>query len=263
MCKDLVSVIIPTYNDTDTLYDTIQSVIEQDYSNIEIIVVDDGSDVDLKPLIHALNYHRINYVKLAIHQNANIARNEGIYRSSGQYIAMLDADDRWTKDHIKDCLATIKRHNADGVYGSLILQGEDFERVVIARALRAGESMVDYLLKTGCGAQTSTLFMTKKSAEDILWDPILKRHQDYDFVVRYSKKYTLWPKIMPTVLYRISYQEKDIDYASCISFIKKNRKDISPEVYAYYHKYMYEEIKFRKVDEYYKEYYRKEAMRFC
>lgn len=262
MSLDLISVVIPTYNNTDTLYDTLESVFKQKYTNFEIWVVDDGSTSDLTPIISSFNSSKLHYIKQAVRQNANVARNEGIKQASGKYIAMLDADDQWTADHLSDCLATIKRHNADGLYGSVILKKRDREWVTIARRLFEGESMIDYLLKSMTGAQTSTLFMTAESAKNTLWDPALKRHQDYDFVVRYSKKHRLVPKIMPTVLYNISTNKKSVDYHSCIAFIERNKNDISPEVYTCYHQYVYDSVKNSDVSESIKNHYKSEACLF-
>ncbi|MDR1090124.1 MAG: glycosyltransferase family 2 protein, partial [Prevotella sp.] len=158
--------------------------------------MDDGSEIVIYPVIENLNDNRISYNKLD-HKNANIARNYGIEKSKGQYIAMLDADDLWLNNHISECLRILQHSDyVDGLYGSLILKdmNRDDERIVHVRALHEEESMIDYLLSTGYGAQTSTLFMTAESAQSVLWNPELNRHQDYDFVVRYSKRYNFIPK---------------------------------------------------------------------
>ncbi len=233
MEKELISVIIPVYNQSETLYSTIESVINQNYNNIEIIVVDDGSDQDIESIVNIFNNNYIIFLKQE-HQNANVARNLGINNSRGKYIAMLDGDDLWLKTHLHDCLDVLKQDQVDGLYGSLILKNANQEAIVYARKPNKHESMIDYLLSTMSGAQTSTLFLTSSSAKDILWDERLKRHQDYDFIIRYSKKYKLAPKEKPTVIYNIRIKDQPIDFESCIRFIKEHEDNINPIIYNQY-----------------------------
>ena len=162
MKDTLVSVIIPLYNSRSTIERAVQSVLRQTYPNIEVWVVDDGSDDDGLSLIEQLRDERIHCQRLP-HRNANVARNYGILHSKGEYVAMLDADDEWTEKHLESSLAVLRREGADGVYGSLILRGTT-DRVVTTRAIRDDETAIDFLLSNGYGAQTSTLVMTAASA---------------------------------------------------------------------------------------------------
>lgn len=236
MVKPLISVVIPVYNRPDALKRTLESVINQTYFNLEIFIVDDGSDIDIYPIIGELEDNRIFYHKLE-HKNANVARNYGIEKSKGRYIAMLDADDLWMEKHIEECLKTLQFSQSEGLYGSLILRNMNTgqERTASVRSLREKESMIDYLLSTGYGAQTSTLFMTAQSVKSVLWNPELNRHQDYDFVVRYSKQYKLIAKTKPTVIYTLGEPKQlKIDFKSCIQVIRENEEDISPNLYTSY-----------------------------
>lgn len=232
----LVSVIIPCYNSTE-LRRTLESVYRQTHTNWEAICVDDGSDIDLLPVLEALDDSRIVYYRLEEHTNANVARNYGILHSHGTYIAMLDADDEWLETHLEDSLHLLQEQNADCIYGSLILRGKT-DSVFTTRSVSEGETMIDFLLSTGYGAQTSTLVMTAASAADIQWDVTLKRHQDYDFMVRYSRKYRMLPKIEPTVIYHFSNELKAIDFDSCIRFIHTVEDEITDRIYMNYHKHM-------------------------
>ncbi|MCC8174535.1 MAG: hypothetical protein LIO65_09320, partial [Odoribacter sp.] len=121
--------------------------------------------------------------------------------------------------------------------------------------------MVTYLLRMGFGACTSTLFMTRESALDILWDEDLKRHQDYDFVIRYDKKYTLGVKEKPSVVYdsyKPTNKEAKIDFPSCISFIEKNKSDIQIETYRRYITHMFHLAGHLKAEEIILSYYKDE-----
>lgn len=253
----LISIIIPFYNSRSTIERAVQSVLRQTYPHIEVWVVDDGSDDGGLSLMKQLQDERIHCQRLP-HHNANVTRNYGIMHSHGEYIAMLDADDEWTENHLESSLAILQREGADGVYGSLILRGTK-DREVTTRAIRQDESTIDFLLSNECGAQTSTLVMTAASAKDILWDETLNRHQDYDFIVRYCRKYRLSPKLEATTIYHLSDSSKKIDFDSCIRFIHTVENEISDWVYTNYHRNMLQLAIACAVDKVIIQHYRKEA----
>lgn len=234
--KPLVSVIIPAYNNAEELKETLKTVLCQTYHNIEIIVTDDGSEVDLLPVITAANDSRVSYYKTP-HANANVARNYGIRKSVGEYIAMLDSGDLWHKEHVEECLDLLLQSGADGLYGSLICTNGLYEQVHQARELTHGETMAEYLISTGAGAQTSTLFMTANSIKDILWDENLNRHQDYDFVIRYAKKYRWIAKTKATAIHPL-VPRKDYDFDACIRFINQYKSEIGNNTLIRYYRGM-------------------------
>jgi len=93
-----ISVIIPVYNGEIFLEDAIKSVLNQNYDNLECIVVDDGS-IDASAAI-AKKHERIIYLHQE-HKNVAAARNLGIQKASGEYLAFLDADDIWDTNKLK------------------------------------------------------------------------------------------------------------------------------------------------------------------
>jgi glycosyltransferase involved in cell wall biosynthesis len=96
--KPLISAIIPTFNRGWIVCQAVESVLDQNYPNIETIVIDDGSTDDTaKKLSPYLN--RITYIKQE-NKGVSAARNLGIKKSSGQYTAFLDSDDLWEKNKI-------------------------------------------------------------------------------------------------------------------------------------------------------------------
>jgi len=93
MNKDKISIIIPTYNSKNFIFQSIDSALKQTYNNIEVIVIDDGSTDGTKEL---LEKHKNNKKLIVFSQNnkgLSCARNKGIELSSGKYIMFLDADD--------------------------------------------------------------------------------------------------------------------------------------------------------------------------
>ncbi len=254
-----ISVILPFYNNCHTIERAVFSVLSQSYSNLELIIVDDGSEDDGLALVGRIEDSRIRCYRLP-HKNANTARNYGIAHSYGAYIAMLDADDEWIENHLACSLDVLQKEKADGIYGSLILRGKT-DNVVTTRALQPDESWADFLLSNGYAAQTSTLFMTAVSAKAVLWDETLLRHQDYDFVVRYCKKYRMCPKMEATTIYHYSQVPKTIDFDSCIRFISSVEHEISDHVYMNYHLQMLHQAVACSADEAIIQYYRKAATR--
>lgn len=97
MRNPLVSVIIPVYNGEKYLGEAIQSVLDQDYRPIEIIVVDDGS-TDRSAEI-ARSYAGVSYLYQE-NQGVSVARNAAIAMARGEFLAFLDADDRWTPNKL-------------------------------------------------------------------------------------------------------------------------------------------------------------------
>ena len=111
----LVSVIIPAYNTEKYIKETINSVLQQSYSNIELIVIDDGStDTTANTIKAFLQDKRINYI---YQKNAGVsnARNNGFKISKGEYVAFLDADDLWHKDFLKKKVEVLNQNKEIGV----------------------------------------------------------------------------------------------------------------------------------------------------
>lgn len=88
----LISVLIPTYNSGQYIRQAIDSVFLQNYENIEIIVVDDGSEDNTKE--NVMRYPSVKYIYQE-HQGISVARNNCLQNATGDYIAFLDADDYW------------------------------------------------------------------------------------------------------------------------------------------------------------------------
>jgi glycosyltransferase involved in cell wall biosynthesis len=94
-----VSVVIPTYNRAGTVPRAIESVLAQTITDLEVIVVDDGSSDDTGKVLGELFGKRIRYFPQA-NQGASVARNRGVEESRGEWIAFLDSDDVWEKEKL-------------------------------------------------------------------------------------------------------------------------------------------------------------------
>jgi glycosyltransferase involved in cell wall biosynthesis len=95
MNTPLVSIIMPTYNRAHGILKSIYSVVCQDYQNWELIIIDDGSTDNTVEVVGAIDDPRIIYLKLEQNQGPAFARNVGISRAKGNFIALIDSDDIW------------------------------------------------------------------------------------------------------------------------------------------------------------------------
>lgn len=113
--NDLISVIIPTYNREKKIISSIISILNQTYTNYEIIIVDDGSTDNTEHVINALQnqpfYNKIKYIKLPENKGCWNARNVGIQNSNGKYIIFNDSDDISSPNRIEILYKTIKKYN--------------------------------------------------------------------------------------------------------------------------------------------------------
>ena len=124
-----ISVIIPVYNTGVVLQETVDSVINQTFKDIEIIIVDDGSvDPETARILAGQTDSRIKIIR---QENAGVAaaRNTGIAHAEGKYIALLDHDDLFLPDKLQVCLNEfIKRQDAVLIYSDTIPFGDYLNR---------------------------------------------------------------------------------------------------------------------------------------
>lgn len=109
-----VSIIIPTYNTEDYISDCLKSVLNQTYSNIEIVIVDDGSSDNTSSVISTICEKEKN---IRFYENKNFgvsySRNYAMNQCTGEYIAFVDSDDIIASDYIETLVTTIEMEKAD------------------------------------------------------------------------------------------------------------------------------------------------------
>ena len=112
--EDLISIIVPIYNVQKYIKKCVQSLIDQDYTNIEIILVDDGSPDLSKEIIDEIAKHD-NRV-MCVHKNnggVSSARNAGLERASGKYVTFVDGDDWVDNNYVSHLYTIAKEYDAD------------------------------------------------------------------------------------------------------------------------------------------------------
>ncbi|MCB1305747.1 MAG: glycosyltransferase family 2 protein, partial [Leptospiraceae bacterium] len=97
----LVSVIIPTYNRGHIVEQAIESVLNQTYSQLELLVVDDGSSDNTRNVIQKIQDERVQFIERSQNGGQNAALNTGLEHAEGQFIAFLDSDDLWKPEFLE------------------------------------------------------------------------------------------------------------------------------------------------------------------
>ena len=122
MTEELVSVVIPFFSGADWLQEAVESVLNQTYKKVEIIVINDGSEEDLTQFLQRYG-DDIIYIEQA-NAGAAVARNIGIDISKGQYVAFLDSDDLWVATKLEKQLAFMNKNNLVWSHTSYIKFGD-------------------------------------------------------------------------------------------------------------------------------------------
>jgi glycosyltransferase involved in cell wall biosynthesis len=195
----LVSVVMPTYKRSDKLIRAIQSVLDQTYPQIELLLVNDNEPNDdftleLKKKVQKFTIDpRFNIIIQEKHVNGAVARNEGIKRATGEYIAFLDDDDWWKKDKIEKQVAVISGLDSD--WGGVSCKIERYNGDTLVARLpqyKSGYVYKDVLMLLSDFA-TGTLLMRHEALDDTgYFDEQLLRHQDLQLVVNFTYKYKLF-----------------------------------------------------------------------
>ena len=106
----LVSIVIPTYNRSGVICQTIDSVLAQTYTNWELLIVDDGSTDDTPRIIGQYGDPRIQYYRIEHSGIIGKVRNEGMKRTLGSLVAFLDSDDCWRNDKLMYQLSLLEQY---------------------------------------------------------------------------------------------------------------------------------------------------------
>lgn len=195
-CLGKVSIIIPTYNRGRLIKRSIDSVLSQSYKNIEVIVVDDGSNDNTEEVVKGINDKRLKYIKLEGNHGACYARNVGIRKSSGDFIAFQDSDDVFDKYKMEKQLNNLIKCKSDLDFSSIIVHFDSNSKA--STVIPNGElknniksSNILELLCKGNFISTQAILARKEIFDDIIFDESLPRFQDYDLVLRIAFKYKI------------------------------------------------------------------------
>jgi glycosyltransferase involved in cell wall biosynthesis len=184
-----VSVIIPTYNRSQKVARAIQSVLDQSFGDLEIIVVDDGSTDDTYQCLDRLR-SSITYIRELVNRGVSAARNRGIKSSLAPWIAFLDSDDYWLKDKLQVQMEFLRRNP-----GSVACQTEEIwirrgRRVNPKRRHRKPSGDIFEQSLELCLVSPSSVMVKRALFDEVgLFDETFQAAEDYDLWLRISCRY--------------------------------------------------------------------------
>lgn len=198
----LVSVIIPCYNCEPWISATLKSVVEQTYSNLEIIVIDDGSTDNTKLEIEKSGVDVRYYYKK--NKGPAAARNLGIVKATGKYIAFLDSDDLWEKNKTEEQLKVIfdNENQIDLVFSNVSLIDEvgSYLYTHYNNVPDIKKDLIVDLFLGKIGMNTPTILVKKEILEDIGgFDEELPLREDHFLLMEIADKYNIYHIKTPLV----------------------------------------------------------------
>ena len=243
-----VSVIIPTRNRPKLLAKAIASALQQDFTSLEVIVVVDGEDQRTYDVVYSIRDTRLRMVDLAVNVGAAEARNIGVRAARGEWVAFLDDDDEWLPQKLS---RQIEAADASGVEWPVVSSGmlvrtSDYEMIRPLRRYIPARSISEYLfcrrsMQDGPFAmQTSTLFLRREMMLAVPFRSGLKRHQDWDWLLRAERfpgvKFTVIEH--PLVIYRTEDGHESLgreqDWTFSLQWAEEMRSFFSAKAYSWF-----------------------------
>lgn len=226
-----VSVVIPTYNRRHTLATAIDSALAQDFSALEVIVVDDGSTDDtMQWLEHAYAKRPVRVLRNVGLNGPAGGRNTGMRAAQGEFVALLDSDDAFLPGHLHAAMAAFADHPALGViFGRARYErdgvpedymGPNFDRKLAqAPKLHKHKDLVvftdgffNHLLQYGCWFNLSSVVLRRAAAAEGMNEQ-LRISEDYEFWVRLSRQYRFGCLLNEQICYTLHDQNISFEAA--------------------------------------------------
>lgn len=201
----LISVIIPAFNSEKTIQETIESVLNQTWKNLEIIVVNDGSQDSTLDIVTSIKDPRL---KVFSYPNAGVAdsRNRGISQAGGEFISFLDADDLWTTDKLETQLKALQENPQAGVaysWTDYIDENSQFLRGGFHST--ANGDVYAELLKSNFLANGSSVLIRAQALNEVGgFDKSFTPAEDWDMYLRLAARYHFVVIPSPQILYRVT-----------------------------------------------------------
>lgn len=176
--NDLVSIVVPVYNAERFIDETIQTVLNQTYTNWELILIDDKStDDSVKLIMPYLKDKRISLLKNKVNSGAAISRNKGVDATKGRYIAFLDADDLWHPEKLGRQVAFMQRQNCAFSFTGYEFADENGKpngkKVYVPETITYKQALKNTTIST-----ITVMFNVNKITKNAIHMPNLRRGQD-------------------------------------------------------------------------------------
>ena len=189
-----ISVIIPSYNRDHLILKAVESVSSQTYSNLEIIVVDDGSTDNTSDVISEIDDPRLIYIKHNQNRGLSAARNTGILAASGDIFAFLDTDDLWIRHKLNEHVRIFNSSSNISVVYSGSYRYKNNEKIYIPpKCVPSKHGKIFNQLLFGNFIPAISVTAKRECFDKVgLFDPALISFEDWDMWIRLAKNYLFY-----------------------------------------------------------------------
>ena len=197
-----VSVIVPIFNSAKTIKRALDSVVAQSYSNLEVIVVDDGSSDQSANLVEQIGIKDVKVIKHSQNRGAAAARNSGIKVARGNWIAFLDSDDTWKPEKLRRQIETLEASGASRRLACATGYVLHRKNQVLTVRLDLSPEKFRHDILFGCTISPgTTLLVDRRTFDEIgFFDENLRRLEDWDWLLRFSLRQDCDMLILPQQL---------------------------------------------------------------
>lgn len=232
--KPLVSVVMPTYNRSDLLPRSIESILTQSFKDFEFIIIDDGSTDETAKIIkeYAAQDKRIRFVRNETNKGISFSRTRGNDLARGKYIAIMDSDDQSLPNRLEKSVAFMEEHpDVDAMSGQLLSADENINPQILLSGKKYN------IIKNPF--QISLMFSnTFCNVSSIFRREFIQKHKiKYDTKYISAEDYDFWKQFImfkgriitiqePLVLARKHSSNADVYYSEMIENSKKIHSDL-------------------------------------
>jgi glycosyltransferase involved in cell wall biosynthesis len=221
-----ITVVIPVYNRADTIGRALESAVAQTSSDcsVNVIVVDDHSSDDLAGALRPYG-DRVVCIRHAANSGAAAARNTAIAAADGDYVALLDSDDAWLPGKLAAQIAAMRANRWKASCTAYYLARAGMADIISPR--RATGSLTFDDLIWGCVVSPGSTLVCERAVFDEIgpFDPTMRRLEDWDWLLRYAKRYPFGFLAQPLARIDPSYNQ---DFATSMAAIEGMRSRHMP-----------------------------------
>ena len=226
--NDLISIIIPFYSQKTWLQESLESIVNQEYSHFEVILINDGSKEDIEEII--AHYSKKMSLHYFVQKNAGpaVARNLGIEKANGKYICFLDADDVWEPQKLNKQLEFHHLHNFKwSITNYQLFLDESKEKLPIKHHLEGGDVFNKSLFS--CAIGTPTVMIESE---------ILKNNKQLRFIeeTRFGEDTLFWLNLLS--LYPVGFLDEILTHVRIRENNAAKMVNIQLSARAYIYKYL-------------------------
>lgn len=226
----LISVIIPCYNDWQYVEEAVNSALNQTYSNIEVIVVDDGSNIETRVVLKRLE-PKITKLITQENQGQSTARNLGIREAKGEYVLVLDSDDFFEPTFAEKAIDVFEKDPSVKIVTSYVTRLKDGKKEDV---FKPAGGTIDNFLKQNCAIGNAAFKKQDWEKAGGYDEKMRNGFEDWEFYIRLMKEGG-YAFVIPELLFNYRIKEN-----STTTRANKNKTTLLQYIY-FKHKELYQE----------------------